>query len=100
MNAFRENLKTYLEIEKILNEFFNEFNYCIINCVPKEPETALRSARRGCCSDKYYKLHNIEHPAFELLRQEREKNSTENPRTWKTPKGPVLANIIHRRVAG
>ena len=73
MNAFRENLKTYLEIEKILNEFFNAFHYCIINCVQKEPETALRSARRGCCNDKYYKIHDLKHPAFELLRQEREK---------------------------
>lgn len=54
MNAFRENLKTYLEIEKILNEFFNEFHW-------------------GCCNDKYYKIHDLKHPAFELLRQEREK---------------------------
>jgi len=73
MNSFEENLKTYLEIEKILNEFFNEFNYCIIHCIQKEQATEPRLPRLGCCQAKYYQLHDLKHPAFELLRKERVK---------------------------
>jgi len=72
MGTFEENLCKYLEIEKILNEFFRELNYCLIHCIQKEQKPDRRSPIIGCCKDKYYKNHDIEHPAFELLKKERE----------------------------
>ena len=72
MNTFEENLCKYLEIESILNEFFHELNYCMIQCIQQQQKADRRSVIVGCCKDKYYKNHDIEHPSFELLRKKRE----------------------------
>jgi hypothetical protein len=73
MKSYKENLDNYLETEKILNEFFNEFNFCITHCIPKEIKKDRRLPSIGCCNDKYYKKHDLKHPDFELLCKERVK---------------------------
>lgn len=73
MNASTKSLETYLEVEKILNLFFESFDYCRVHCIRKEREIDPASPSFGCCKDKYYKIHDLEHPAFDLLRRERER---------------------------
>ena len=66
-----KNLKKYLEIEFILNGFFDRFGYCITHCIRKSGRETLPNP--GCCSAPYYKEYDLNHPAFALLKQEREK---------------------------
>ena len=73
MNEFAENIKTYLEVEETLNRFFEQFDYCVSRCIQKEQKIDRHSPSFGCCKDKYYKLHDLDHPSFELLRQGRER---------------------------
>lgn len=72
MDQLQDRLNTYLEIESILNRFFEQFGYCSGQCpeiksTPNEPSSA-------CCKGKYYELFDVEHPAFTLLKAEREKH--------------------------
>jgi hypothetical protein len=67
----QSRLKIYLEIESILNRFFNRFGYCTEQCT--EIQSAPNAPSPACCKGKYYKLFDVEHPAFALLKAEREK---------------------------
>jgi len=68
----KKNLKRYLEIEILLNFFFSAFNYCIKNCVASEIEKSNGGPVAACCKDKYHSISDLDHPAYDLLRHERE----------------------------
>ena len=109
-----ETLNNYLELEKILNEFLNVFNFCLPCCIEieKTKHNALEVA--ACCKDKYYKRFDVDHPAFDLLKKEREsiygrpediQNSskispceyhTQNGCILKTHKSPVCIGFMCR----
>lgn len=73
MDHIQTNLSRYLEMETLLNEFFRVFDYCYEQCIRKELEKSCGKPVSACCKNKYYKLYDIDHPAFDLLREEREK---------------------------
>ncbi len=64
-------LKRYLELEKILNDFCANFNYCLPMCISHELKTNKFAV--GCCKNKYYCKYDLDIPSYELLRKEREK---------------------------
>ncbi|MFO7963653.1 MAG: hypothetical protein R6U50_07020 [Desulfobacterales bacterium] len=66
-----ENVKRYLEAEGLLSSFFSRFNYCIPYCIA--PPGRARIPTPACCRKPYYKEYDTDHPAFELLRHQREK---------------------------
>ena len=68
-----DNLERYLETEALLNEFFNAFNYCMDRCIRVELEKSGDRPVAACCKNRYHCLYDLEHPAFDLLRAEREK---------------------------
>ncbi|MCP3925650.1 MAG: hypothetical protein GY714_24040 [Desulfobacterales bacterium] len=64
-------LQRYLEIEKILNDFYQYFDYCLEKCI--KPAIGINNGPVAvCCKDKYYKKYDLEDKAFDLLRDERE----------------------------
>lgn len=72
MNSAKQNLSRYLATEKLLNNFFDSFNFCYEKCVKIEIEKNQGEPVAACCQNKYYKLYDLDHPAFELLKLERE----------------------------
>lgn len=68
----RENLDKFLTIEKILNEFYTYFDFCLEKCVKPAIEKNNGNEVAVCCRDKYYKIYDLPHPSFDLLRSERE----------------------------
>ena len=100
MNNFEENFNKYLDIERILNEFFNEFDFCFSRCVRLEMEINGNNPVAACCQDKYYKVYDLEYPSFDLLRDQREAlygepsdikdSSTVSPCEYHTSTGCVL----------
>ena len=73
MNAIESNLARYLELERLLNEFFSAFNFCYDRCLKQERMQNGGLPVAVCCGDKYYVLFDLVHPAFERLRRERER---------------------------
>jgi hypothetical protein len=73
MNAIDQNLSRYLEIEGLLESFFAAFNFCLQQCIL--PERRRRQGRpvAACCQDKYYRLYDLDHEAFDRLREARER---------------------------
>jgi hypothetical protein len=65
-----ENLKTYLKIEQILNGMFRDFNYCLSRCIQKPGQEG--EIHCGCCTRPYHEIYDLDHPAFDLLRRQRE----------------------------
>lgn len=65
-------LARYLEIETLLNEFYTYFDYCAAVCVPKLLAASGGAPIAACCKDRYYKVYDLDHPAFDLLRSGRE----------------------------
>jgi len=65
-------LRRYLEVERLLKVFFSSFDYCLSKCI--KPELRKNGDRpvAACCTKPYYSLMDLEHPAFERLKQERE----------------------------
>ncbi|MCG8472958.1 MAG: hypothetical protein MI742_14050 [Desulfobacterales bacterium] len=72
MEKARENLNHYLEMEEILNRFFTLFDYCLKDCVLPELHRNGNQPFAACCKNRYYKIYDLDEPAFHLLRQERE----------------------------
>jgi hypothetical protein len=67
------NLKRYLEAEALLDAFFAAFDYCLPRCVKIEMGKNGNRPVAACCTQKYYALYDLDHPAFVRLRQERER---------------------------
>ncbi|MBU1171238.1 MAG: hypothetical protein KKD44_16890 [Proteobacteria bacterium] len=72
MNDTEKNLARYLEMEGILNDFFRVFNFCFDQCIKPEIEKNGNQPVAACCKNKYYMLYDLDHPAFDRLKQERE----------------------------
>jgi hypothetical protein len=73
LNDIETNLKRYLDTECLLNIFFARFDYCASLCIKPTVESSGTKSAAACCRNKYYKLYDLEHPAFDLLRQERQR---------------------------
>lgn len=72
MTDIEQNLKKYLEIESILNAFFAVFDYCLEHCIKPELLRSSNQPVSACCKKKYYKRYDLDHPAFDRLREMRE----------------------------
>jgi len=73
MDDTRKNLTRYLEMEGLLNDFFRVFDYCFEQCIKKALEKNSGNPVAVCCKNKYYQLYDLDHPVFDLLKEEREK---------------------------
>jgi hypothetical protein len=71
MDVLEHRLKTYLEIETVLNRFFDRLGYCLDHCIAAGQSPGLPTP--ACCKDRYYEKFDVDHPAFALLKSEREK---------------------------
>ena len=73
VRLIEQNLARYLEIERLLNDFFGFFNFCLPQCIV--PERLHNGGRpvAACCRDKYYAVFDLDHAAFERLCEERER---------------------------
>jgi hypothetical protein len=72
MGDLEANLKRYLEMEALLQAFFAAFGYCRYACLPREQRQNGNRPVAACCTQKYYALYDLDHPAFIRLRQARE----------------------------
>jgi len=73
VNDFKTNLKRYLETESLLNNFFARFDYCASRCIEPAAEKSGTASATVCCQNKYYDIYDLDHPAFDLLRRERQR---------------------------
>ncbi|MDY0133215.1 MAG: hypothetical protein RBR53_11175 [Desulforegulaceae bacterium] len=90
--------KRYIELEKVLNLFCKNFDYCYPFCIKKELETSEIAV--GCCKNKYYKKYDLDILSYEILKTEREKIygppsnyehiKTLSPCEYHSPSGCVL----------
>lgn len=67
-----QNLKRYLHTENLINAFFRAFDYCLPRCIRPAIYAAGGAAVAACCKKQYYCLYDLDHPAYDLLRRERE----------------------------
>ncbi len=89
MDVIHRNLCRYLEVEAFLNEFFRSFDYCFEQCIKKELEQNGGNPVAACCRNKYYRLYDLDHPAFDLLRKEREQRYGQpGDYLWPSPVSP------------
>ena len=89
MSNIPTHLHRYLETESLLNTFFSTFDYCGPKCIQVAIMANGNKPVAGCCRDKYHKLFDLEHPAFELLRLEREKLfGRPQDHAWSNPVSP------------
>jgi len=72
MNRIEANLDRYLQTERLLNNFFKRFAYCISQCIAAAVERKQEGTVKACCADRYHAICDLDHPAFDLLRRERE----------------------------
>jgi len=83
------NLKRYLETERLLNTFFSAFDYCLSNCIQPALQKNGHRPVAACCTKKYYASEDLDHPAFERLRQERERLfGKPQDHSWPNPVSP------------
>ncbi len=83
------SLKRYLEIETLLNAFFASFDYCLSRCIAPELRRNGNQPVAACCTKKYYSAHDLAHPAFDLLKQERERRfGRPEDFSWGNPVSP------------
>lgn len=89
MNDIEINLARYLELEGLLNIFFSSLNFCFERCVLPERKQNGGLPVAACCRDRYYVLFDLDHPAFERLRRERERLYGEpGKHSWENPVSP------------
>ena len=61
----------YLDIEKILNTVFDGLGYCMGQCI-STPDPYGHCVHSACCQGRYYKKYDLDHPAYEVLKAQRE----------------------------
>lgn len=89
MDSIETNLHRYLETETRLNQFFSRFDYCLAQCIRPELEKNGHQPVAACCKNKYYVVCDLDHPAYDLLRVEREKRfGRPGDHVWKNPVSP------------
>ena len=89
MDVIERNLKRYLETEKLLNAFFAALDYCWPRCIRIEMQRNGNRPVAACCQNRYHSLCDLEHPAFERLRAEREKRfGKPEEHAWTHPVSP------------
>lgn len=85
----QDNLTRYLESERLLNGFFSSFDYCLSTCIATELERNGNRPVAACCRNRYHCISDLDHPAFERLRQEREKRfGKPQDYAWPDPVSP------------
>lgn len=72
IGVIKKNLERYLETETLLNDFFKVFDYCMRKCVAVFLEESGGKPVAACCKNRYHVIMDLDHPAFDLLRHERE----------------------------
>jgi hypothetical protein len=72
MDSTSEQVENFLEMERILNLFFDEVNYCLDHCIKNELIKSNNQPVTACCQDKYYEKFDLDTPGFFLLRKKRE----------------------------
>ena len=97
MREPEKNLRRYLKTEALITGFFGVFGYCLSCCI----QPAVRAAGGGpvaaCCKKRYYRLYDLEHPAFDLLRRERERlYGAPASLTWADAVSPCEYHDPHR----
>lgn len=65
-------VQRYLEIESLLHHFYTFFDYCAAVCIPGLLALSGGTPVAACCKNRYYRIYDLEHPSFDLLRKERE----------------------------
>jgi len=89
VNEIEKNLQRYLETETLLNTFFSVFDYCWSQCILIELRKNGNRPVTACCNNRYYSLYDLEHPAFNRLREEREKMyGKPDVQCWRDPVSP------------
>jgi hypothetical protein len=73
MADIEKNLSRYLKTETLLNSFFSSLNFCLSACIGPELQKNGNQPVAACCQKKYHVVCDLPHPAFERLREEREK---------------------------
>ena len=68
---WQKNIDRYLDIERILNTLFDGLGYCMAQCIEK-PDPYGHCVHSACCRGQYYKKYDLDHPAFDLLKTQRE----------------------------
>jgi hypothetical protein len=87
--TIQAHLKRYLEAEALLNAFFAAFDYCTDQCV--KPLLAQSGNRpvAACCTQPYHCICDLDHPAYDRLRQERQKRfGKPEDHRWVEPVSP------------
>lgn len=89
MADIEKNLIRYLKMESALNTFFACLDYCLPKCIQREMQTQGNRPVAACCKDRYHSICDLEHPAFERLRAEREKRyGRPRDHAWADPVSP------------
>ncbi|GAB6094869.1 hypothetical protein JCM14469_11210 [Desulfatiferula olefinivorans] len=89
MNDIERNLARYLAMETLLNEFFGAFDYCLSRCIRPAMEKNGNRPVAACCKNRYYGLYDLDHPAFDRLRDEREmRYGKPGDHRWMSPVSP------------
>ncbi len=87
-----QRLKVYLEIEILLNDFFEKAKFCENNCINKKYSMSsnLIPGKIGCCDQDYFEYLSEFDEKFPLLRKKRlEKYGIPKINNEKTFRGPV-----------
>lgn len=96
MDTVERRLTRYLETETLLNRFFSLFDYCLSHCVRPEVQKNANQPVAACCRNKYYTVCDLDHPAYERLRVEREKRfGRPQDYTWEKPVSPCEYHNPH-----
>lgn len=89
MAAIEKNLRRYLEMEGVLNDFFSSLDFCLPRCIKHTIQKQGNHPVAACCKGRYHSICDLEHPSFVRLRQEREKRfGKPQDHTWTNPVSP------------
>jgi hypothetical protein len=73
MGDIEQNIERYLKAERILVQLFAALGFCRDECAPFASAALGGRPVALCCTQRYYSLNDLAHPAFDLLRAERER---------------------------
>jgi hypothetical protein len=89
MRDVEHDLSRYLAAEQRLNEFFAALDYCLPRCILLEKRKNGDRPVAACCLNKYYAICDLPHPAFERLREVRERRfGRPEDHVWHDPVSP------------